>query len=634
MGLGNEVGVTVTGDNRGGPAFAAAQRQMKDVGSEAKKVTAEMALLDAEIQKTERDIDRMGRAWARGFRSDQTSSSFSAELKKARGELAELKRAKKDIFGGEGGDSDSPGRTRSWFGIMVEGAGKAGADGASTFASAFQGGLMNAFKGLPPEAQAGIAAGLGGAVAVAGPFIASTISLAVLGGVGAGGIVGGILLAAQDQRVKDAWGKVAETGLQGLQKAASPFIAPLVDAGHEFADALGGPTILPVLQQGFSALATTIKPLVEGATRLAEKALPGIVHAMEAAAPLFRALADEGDEFGAAVGSFFDSMADGGPGAIAALKTILHLVEGGLVLFGEWVEWGSKVYAGLYLISGMQFFDNMAEGGRAFGQVLEQTSGLAQDTTVQVQGLGVAMDELFDRFMDSDTATLRLHQEWTKLNEELREGTHTLNLNTKAGQENVAEVLRFLDVARAKYDADVREHGASQQATDNYNAQVTALRKLLVQQGYNREDIDKLVDKYFEVPGNVNTDITLNGAAEAASALSQLASVASQVPRVIGMTVVSQGIGRRASGGVSGGWTVLNEHRSEVVRLPSGAMVYPTAAQGMAADPSVRAGAGMMGGELRVVLDFSGAVDTYAARSLQAMFNANLVTVQAKHVVG
>jgi hypothetical protein len=195
----------------------------------------------------------------------------------------------------------------------------------------------------------------------------------------------------------------------------------------------------------------------------------------------------------------------------------------------------------------------------------------------------------------------------------------------------VGAILQYLDVARAKYEADIRNNVSVDQATNSYNANVTALRNQLFQLGYNKEQVDALTAKYLQVPGEVRTDIVLEGAGQAAAYLGSLASAIAAIPRSV---VIDTGIGRRhASGGITGaGWSIMNEYRPEPVRLPTGSMVYPSVAQGLASTPG--AGPSATPTALRVEIAFSGAVDTYQATSFQKMLDAGLVTINVKHVEG
>lgn len=59
--------------------------------------------------------------------------------------------------------------------------------------------------------------------------------------------------------------------------------------------------------------------------------------------------------------------------------------------------------------------------------------------------------------------------------------------------------------------------------------------------------------------------------------LGNLSAASHAIANLVGSSVVSVGLGHRAAGGISGGLTEVGEHGRELVRLPTGSMVYPEA---------------------------------------------------------
>jgi hypothetical protein len=328
---------------------------------------------------------------------------------------------------------------------------KEGEKAATTFTSLFQGGLINAFKSLPPEAQGGIAAGVGGAVAVLGPFIGATIGAAVLGGVGTGGIIGGVVLAAQDARVKAAFTKFADVAKTTLTDSAGSFVDPLVEAAHLFTDSFRDPAVAGQLKEIFSDLSKAVGPLARGLAGLVKEALPGLRDAARAAVPLFQTLGRELPGLGKAASDFFSSVARGGPGAAHALQDILHVTEGILVVFGRWIEDASKVYEGLRLISGTAFieetFGKAAAQAQVLGPALDDVAGGLSGVAVQGGAATDALDRLFRQSQDIIGATVSYEQALDDLQEQLKRNKGQWDANTQAGRDNITAFERAIQNA-------------------------------------------------------------------------------------------------------------------------------------------------------------------------------------------
>jgi hypothetical protein len=100
-----------------------------------------------------------------------------------------------------------------------------------------------------------------------------------------------------------------------------------------------------------------------------------------------------------------------------------------------------------------------------------------------------------------------------------------------------------------------------------------------------------------------------------------------------GSNVVSSGLGRakrRAAGGISGGLTLVHDRGAELLDLPQGTMIYPSANANQ-----IAGGAGnATGGGAYVEIGFVGNTDSALALALKKLFDAGLVTIRAKQVVG
>lgn len=555
---------------------AAARSEILD--RELRQVTREAAGLDRQLGQTRAEVKRLSAEFAAGNRDPR----FLDDLKKQRAAVADLTRARREMVGSIERDAERARTTvqrvnvkierenHRLFGLMTGAAAKAGAEAGGTFASAFQGGIMEAFKALPTEAKAAVGSGIAAAVALAMPIVTSAVTTAVLLGVGGGGLAGGIALAAKDPAVRSAFSDLGEEVKADLTEAAAPFRDELIGTADIAKDAWKD--IGPGIKDIFAELAPTVRPLAQGLADMARNSLPGIKEAARAAVPLLLELAHQLPAMGKAISSFFSSIAKGGPGAIAFLRGFMGFVEGNLKLIGAWVEHMSRALGGAsVLLEAMGLIES--RGPQAIGGTIGAVKDVgdeARDSANKVDELKVSFNELFGTMMSIDEANIALKRGWRELNEELRDGKRTLDQNTEAGLDNSEAVLRYIKLARDAYDATMRQTGSTTEATRKYNEQIAALRSLLLSLGYNVAQVDAFIAKYKEMAAlpDINLSVTTWYSARGAAGGTAF-DPGSREDRRYG------GAPKRAAGGPSWGWTQMHEYGREVAKLPTGTMVYP-----------------------------------------------------------
>lgn len=465
-------------------------------------------------------------------------------------------------------------------------AAKEGAQVATTFASAIEGGLMEAFKGLPPEAQAAIGGGIVAAIAVAAPAIGSAVSAALLLGVGGGGLAAGIALAANNANVQRAFSGLGEHLLVGLREAAKPFQAELVASANIFGKVFNDS--LPDIKGIFATLSQAVQPLAAGLAGLVRSALPGIRRAAEAAVPLFRELARQMPQIGATLSRFFDQLALTGPGAVETFKQLLFVVQGLILVFGDWLV---QMAAAAQLIGAIN--DALIPIGNTAHVLSGPLTGSLEDVGKSAEGAGRAvrkfkldLDELFGRQMSAREAAIAYEQAIDDLAEGFKKGSGALDINNQKGRDNLTLVDASINAARQKLKADLDAAGGSKAAIDAanqaYQNEINRIRDVLRHLGLNEKEIDNLIGKANSIPRDVTIDVGLVGAAAAAG---QLNSLAGAIGRVLGTGNVgvsaSKSMQKRAGGGpvAAGEAYIVGEKRPEIfVPSVSGRILPDTSA--------------------------------------------------------
>lgn len=406
------------------------------------------------------------------------------------------------------------------------------ADGAGMFA-----GIGKSLVGALSAAKGPATAALVGIALLAAPGIGATVGSAVVGGIGAGGIIGGIALAADDPRVQTAAQGLGATlkAEFGSKGAAEPFVAPLLDS-IEIIRA-SSKDVAGDAREAFATIAPVLRPLTQGIVGLVQNGLPGLTEGFENAKPVLRAVAELGPKLGTHLGDFVKDITRDSDGAVMALHAIVNVT--GDVLNGiaetistlsQMYEWSVKAGAattGVFedifgwvpfvgeelRINNDRFEEQIALLGRAkdasgdYAGNLQVVGESAEEAAAKVKELTDAIDEQFEKTMGVDQATLAYKNGLVDLKKELTDGKRTLLDTSQAGRDNIAAVLDQITAIENLRDANIRNGTAIGTANRQYEAQIEALRKTLLNLGYTKAEVNALIDRYKAIPKSVETTI-------------------------------------------------------------------------------------------------------------------------------
>jgi len=329
--------------------------------------------------------------------------------------------------------------------------------GGTTVTNNFGKQLSAAFSDLPVNPIAiGAIAGL---VAAAAPAIGAVVAGAVVGAVGTGGLVGGVLAASHDQRVKDAFGALFNNVKDEFFGAGSSFVDPLLKSAaildKTFRDLSLGPL--------FAEIAPQLQVIVQGFSDLVTKALPGLNNLFGRSAA-FADIAGKGLAYlGESLGVFLDDVSKS-PGALEGLRTLFALLGEGVKALGVSIEFLSDAFH-FMLKASAAAADFGAGFAAAFG--LDGLSGQLQDAGKQLHGVADASEAAAGKlayakdvtsavgraFTEQEIATNKATQALARENDELQNTIDLLDeaINTALGLDNAQLALSkdFKDLSDA-----------------------------------------------------------------------------------------------------------------------------------------------------------------------------------------
>lgn len=429
--------------------------------------------------------------------------------------------------------------------------------------------LLSGLTDITGMSPTGIAA-IAGLAAAAAPALGATIEGAVLGGIGTGGIIGGIVLASRDQRVKAAGADLAAQFASEFGDLGAPFVAPVVEAARMLGSASGG--WADKLAPSMDKLASKVVPLEQGIEGLVDEALPGLTEAFDAAGPVIDTLANELPDVGAAFGDLFSGLAEHPVAAQHAIEELLDIVEGGVSTIGNFIDGLATVYqTALEIEQGFGLADLSVQGlGGALHATTKATleqADAAEEATNQIWDYKSAIDALFHRTLDIREANINYEQAVDDLTEGLTKGKHTLDITTQAGRDHWEVINKTAKAINDLRDANIANNMPLDQANALYEQQFEALRKTLLQLGYDKKAVDDYIASLIHIPASITTAFTAPG-------LDSLLAKAGRLGRTLrqyGGEDLQYGGGfqARASGGGVSPWQdyIVGENGPELLRM-------------------------------------------------------------------
>lgn len=378
-------------------------------------------------------------------------------------------------------------------------------------------GLVANIGELPSQLKGvGIVGGTALAAAAA-PVISGVVAASILGAAGAGGVVGGAILAAQDQRVKDAWGTLGQNIMAELRPAQEAFVGPTIEAAQRFGDAFDNAGIVTTLTKA----STLMKPLANAAAGLVERLGPGLSDAIDGAEPVLRMLERELPDFGEALGDSLTMIANVGPEAATALGDVMNVVEVGVTQTAALGAGLTRIYdiTRSPLVGNESWLDMIPWTGiigiiGRLGDEVEdlpapflETAGAATQTADAINILNQAFMDLQGQHLDAQEAADRYKLKLIEMRDKIDENGTSLADNTEKGLNNRLMVEGLIGDLQRQRDANIKANMPVDEANRLYADQVTQLQILLGQLGFNKDAVAALVGEYKKVPPRITTEI-------------------------------------------------------------------------------------------------------------------------------
>jgi hypothetical protein len=493
----------------------------KSTGAEG---AASMKVIDHEVEKLDHDIKSakdslavLAREFAKaGTAAERTS--LSRQMSRESGNLNKLVKVKNLLP--DAGETNEGGRS---FG--------------RTLSTAIGSGISSLGSASP------IAIGVGAAAVAASPFIGATIAGAVVGAAGLGGIIGGVKLAAKDERVQAAWKAFAASAGTQLENAAAPFVPAvqraIATASREF------DTLIPTIRHVFANTAGYLDPLAKGVAGLVDGVVRGLARAAESAGPVIAVISNALPELGQRIGDLFAMSAEHADAGAAALQSLFTVVEHGIGyvttvvdLLATMFEWTDRLggtgilrWIGV-LKDAPPAAEGAATGAYNFKKAVDETAKASDTAAGKIDALKKEMDDFADSNLSVYDALTHARGAIVEATKAIEANGRGISANSAQGRKNRDTLSGLARSYNSVTSANDKAGTSADKSMAAYVRQRAEFVKTARQAGYTASAAENLADKVLKVPKTRVTTFSAQTAA-ARSGISKVQAALNNIPRVV-----------------------------------------------------------------------------------------------------
>lgn len=473
-----------------------AEDKVQRYGKSSRTAAEHVQHLDREIKSCERELEKLAVAFAEA-ETAADRADLSKGMRQTNAELNKLKKNKnvlRDLIPGEP-------EVKKFNTNLFEG---------------FSDGLM-ALRGP--------------AVAALLPLLGGVASAAIIGGAGVGGVIGGVLLASKDPRVKAAGSALGKNLMGQLEKDADVFVDPLLKNIGKVEVAFAG--MNGKIRNIFAGSSGFLDPLVNGAVAGVKGILKGLDDLITKGKPVIDQLGKSFATLGQSTGHALSTIAGGSKSASVALgdlsDNVGNLIEGsGYLIRGltelyagltkpyrestnaleRWIfgidEASAKIgvattIAGTYAAVQQQVATKTLSAGEAAG-----------DAGLHMKTYADAMDEAANKGRGLYDSQTNVAQAVADAEKAIKQNGKTLDLNTQKGRDNRRALSAVADGLVATYEAYVKVNGEGGAAAGIAAANRAQFIKLARQFGLTAGQAADLATQMGLLPANKKTNFYAN----------------------------------------------------------------------------------------------------------------------------
>ncbi len=500
-----------------------------------------------------------------------------------------------------------------------------GGSSASGFGQSFASSLSK-FDFKPGLVPVGIAIG-----AAMAPLIGASVAGLVVGGLGLGGIVGGVLVAVHDPRVKSALGDLKSDLGDALELDAAPFV-PVVESGIKAVKVAFDQIDLKGI---FANLAPQVTPVLNGILDLVVSLGGAIKDISVTSGPVLAELGNDFRNVGRTLKDGIDSLTDNSEQEAQALHDLFGIIDGSISIVFNLVNAMTELYGVFHameavsLVGGFTALQDGSQGvtdavkaqvgavidaDNANGELGDSARDAAAANKEEADSIKTVATEL-KKSTDPAFALLDAQDQVTKAQSAYNKAVKTGGTNSDAAR----KAQTSLEKAMINY---VTAAGNARSGTGHLTAEQTSLLKAAGASDRTIKGLNDSLKKAYDASKKLDGfDIDINVTTHFKQTGKYISQSQIDNPSQLYSGLAHGGISGAANGSTSGGLTWVGERGPELMDLPPGTKVRTS---GDSARMDGAGGSG--GGPSEVKVSFDKASLTGLAAALMETLRAEIRT--------
>lgn len=393
---------------------------------------------------------------------------------------------------------------------------------------------------------------LGGIAVAAAPIIASTLSGAIIGGAGIGGVLGGVILASRDARVKAAGAVLGKNVMGTLEQQAQVFVDPVLTAIDDIGESFD--RVSDKTDSIFRNSARYVQPLTRATTSALESIITGAERLVARAEPVILSISRGIERTGADIGELFEDMSENADGAAAGIDTLFATISGLIQVTGPVINGLTAIneqldkagFSGGLLNSVSRLNDQLSDNTTFARHVAGETAGMSgamSTATGEASAYFAGLARVNDELREQEAASRGAYAATTSAAEATANATKVINdngrglsLNSQKGRENRTALSNLATAYLAQYEATVKVNGVGVKSAAVATRNRDAFVALATKAGYSAGKARELATSLGLIPARKPTAITAN-TTSAAAKVSAFKKQLDNVPSVRNVTI-------------------------------------------------------------------------------------------------
>lgn len=454
---------------------------------------------------------------------------------------------------------------------------KAGSEGGNSFGKKLLGSLQS-FDFKPGLLPVGLAVG-----AAFLPLIGAGIAGIIVGGLGLGGIVGGVMVAAKDARVKSAFTSMKHDLGAALKVDTAPFVPVVIEGIGQIERVFKAIDLKGI----FKDLAPQVAPVLTGVLSLITSLGESIRNIARNSGPVLKELGTDFRNLGNTLEAGLNSLTDNSGQEASALHDLFGVIDGAITIVFDLVNALTEMYGvwhKIFELSPAGFYTLMQDHSQKLtGLVHQQVSAVVDavnanhdladssaaaaqasaEQAAQITNVADALKAATDPAFAMIDAQRKVNAAQTAYNKAVKSGGENSAAAKKAQEDLEKALINYVGAA-----------GKARAGTGHLTDEQKALLKAAGASDKTIKALDTQLNNAYKSAKKLdgfNIDITVNEIFKQTGKYISPSSIANPTQLYSGLA--TGGIKGAASGATSSDWTWVGENGPELRKLPPGTAV-------------------------------------------------------------